>query len=96
VRDAATDFGPVHEGDWIAIDSRGICAATATAVDAVTALLTRLVDDDSEIVTVIIGAEARPGDTAHIREHLALAHPEVEAEFHDGGQPLYPYLVGVE
>jgi DAK2 domain fusion protein YloV len=96
VRDAVTDFGPVHEGDWIAIDDRGICASTATAVEAVTALLTRLVDDTSEIVTVIVGAEARAGDTAHIREYLALAHPEVEAEFHDGGQPLYPYLVGVE
>jgi hypothetical protein len=22
--------------------------------------------------------------------------PHVEVEFHDGGQPLYPYLVGVE
>jgi DAK2 domain fusion protein YloV len=96
VRDAATDFGAVREGDWIAIDGRGICAATKTPVEAVTALLGRLVDDTSEIVTVIIGAQARPGDTSHIREHLALAHPEVEAEFHDGGQPLYPYLVGVE
>jgi DAK2 domain fusion protein YloV len=96
VRDATTDFGAVREGDWIAIDGRGICASTKTAVEAVTALLGRLVDDSSEIVTVIIGAEARPGDTSHIREHLALAHPAVEAEFHDGGQPLYPYLVGVE
>ena len=96
VRDAVTDFGPVHEGDWIAIDARGICASTKSAVDAVQELLARLVDDESEIVTVIIGAEARPGDTARIREHLALAHPDVEAEFHEGGQPLYPYLVGVE
>jgi uncharacterized protein len=47
-------------------------------------------------VTVIVGSDARPGDTARIQEHLALAHPEVESEFHDGGQPLYPYLVGVE
>ena len=96
VRDAVAECGPVREGDWIAIDGRGICASTSTPVDAVTALLGRLVDDSSEIVTVIVGAEARPGDTARIREHLALAHPEVEAEFHDGGQPLYPYLVGVE
>jgi len=96
VRDAVTDFGPVRAGDWIAIDGRGICAATPTPVEAVTALLGRLVDDESELVTVIVGTEARPGDTARIREHLALAHPEVESEFHDGGQPLYPYLVGVE
>jgi hypothetical protein len=45
---------------------------------------------------VLVGAEAQAPDTARIREHLADAHPEVEAEFHDGGQPLYPYLVGVE
>ena len=96
VRDAATDFGSVKAGDWIAIDDRGICASTPTSFEAVTALLGRLVDDTSELVTVIVGTEARPGDTARIREHLALAHPEVESEFHDGGQPLYPYLVGVE
>jgi hypothetical protein len=96
VRDAAADFGPVHEGDWIAIDGFGICASTTDPVTAVDALLARLVDDDSEIVTVLVGAEARAADTARIREHLADAHPEVEAEFHDGGQPLYPYLVGVE
>jgi hypothetical protein len=97
VRDAVADCGPVRAGDWIAIDGRGgICASTATAFDAVTELLGRLVDDESEIVTVIVGAEAHSGDTARIRQHLALAHPEVEAEFHDGGQPLYPYLVGVE
>jgi hypothetical protein len=97
VRDAVAECGPVKAGDWIAIEGRGgICASTATPVDAVTALLGRLVDDESEIVTVIVGAEANSGDTDRIRRHLALAHPEVEAEFHDGGQPLYPYLVGVE
>jgi hypothetical protein len=96
VRDAAADFGPVHEGDWIAIDGFGICASAKDPVGAVTALLERLVDDESEIVTVLVGAEAQASDTARIREHLADAHPEVEAEFHDGGQPLYPYLVGVE
>ena len=67
--------GRCTQGDWIAIDARGICAATASPVEAVTALLERLVDDESEIVTVIIGAEARPGDTAHIRQHLALPTP---------------------
>jgi hypothetical protein len=96
VRDASVDFGAVHEGDWIAIDGFGICASTRDPVEAVTALLARLVDDESEIVTVLVGADARATDTARIREHLADAHPEVEAEFHDGGQPLYPYLVGVE
>jgi dihydroxyacetone kinase-like predicted kinase len=25
-----------------------------------------------------------------------LAHPNVEVEVHEGDQPLYPYLIGVE
>ncbi len=59
-------------------------------------LLDRLVDDDAEIVTVVVGADARAHDNARIEQHLKLAHPHVDVEFHEGGQPLYPYLVGVE
>src|SRR5205823_1185554 len=35
-------------------------------------------------------------DTARLEEHLALSHPQLEVEVHEGDQPLYPYLVGVE
>jgi len=59
----------------------------------VTALLTRLVDDDTEIVTVIIGAEARPGDTAHIREHLALAHPKSKPSSTTAANRFIPTLL---
>ena len=45
---------------------------------------------------MLVGADARPADTRHLEEHLALQHPNVEVEVHDGGQPLYPYLIGVE
>ncbi len=96
VRDSMTEGGPVKEGEWIALDRRGIRASSATAAEAVTALLDLLVDDTSEIVTVLVGSDAHPGDTARIQEHLEFAHPDVEVEFHEGGQPLYPYLVGVE
>jgi len=96
VRAAVAECGPVEQGDWIALDAGGVCTAAATPVEAVTVLLDRLVESDSEIVTVLLGADAHPADTEQIRQHLALAHPHVESEFHEGGQPLYPYLVGVE
>ena len=41
-------------------------------------------------------ADAPAAETQRIREHIELQFPHVEVEFHDGGQPLYPYLVGVE
>jgi DAK2 domain fusion protein YloV len=97
VRDSHGECGDIGEGDWIAIErGGGIVAAVATAADACTALLDRIVDDDAEIVTIVVGADARAADNARIERHLKLAHPHVEVEFHEGGQPLYPYLVGVE
>jgi uncharacterized protein len=45
---------------------------------------------------VLVGADARPADRARLEEHLADAHPKVEVEVHEGNQPLYPFLVGVE
>ena len=45
---------------------------------------------------MLLGAEARPNDAGKLREHLGLEHPHVEVEVHEGGQPLYPFLIGVE
>jgi len=96
VRDAVAECGPIREGDWIALSRDGVVAAVASPGDAVCALLGHLVDSDSEIVTVLVGSDAPAAETQRIREHVELQFPHVEVEFHDGGQPLYPYLVGVE
>jgi DAK2 domain fusion protein YloV len=96
VRDAAVDGENVKSGDWIALTREGVVSATQSPADAVCALLSELVDDDSEIITVLVGADAKQSETDRIREHVQFTFPHVEVEFHDGGQPLYPYLVGVE
>jgi DAK2 domain fusion protein YloV len=96
VRDAVADGTKVREGDWIAVSRDGVVATTGSPADAVCELLGKLVDDSSEIVTVLIGSDAPAHETERIREHLEVKFPHLEVEFHHGGQPLYPYLVGVE
>jgi DAK2 domain fusion protein YloV len=96
VRDASVDGEIVKEGDWVALSREGVVATSASPGDAVCKLLEKLVDDDSEIITVLVGADAPANETDRIREHIEFTFPHVEVEFHDGGQPLYPYLVGVE
>jgi uncharacterized protein len=96
VRDASVDGGKVREGDWLALGRDGVVATAGSAADAVCKLLEALVDNDSEIVTVLVGCDAAANETERIREHIEYAFPHLEVEFHDGGQPLYPYLVGVE
>jgi DAK2 domain fusion protein YloV len=96
VRDASVNGEVVRQGDWIALAREGVVGAADSPADAVRKLLDVLVDDDSEIVTVLIGCDAPTKETERIREHIEYAFPHLEVEFHDGGQPLYPYLVGVE
>jgi DAK2 domain fusion protein YloV len=96
VRDGMGACGPIVAGDWIAITRDGISARATSALDAAIAVVDRLVGESDELVTILVGADADPADVERLRAHLAAARPEVEVEIHDGGQPLYLYLVGVE
>ena len=96
VRDANSPIGAVRIGDFIGLGRDGIMAKAANLVDASTGLLSCLVDGDHEIVTIIVGDDAKPDDTAAIEAWLEGHHPEVEVEVHHGGQPLYAYYFGVE
>ena len=97
VRATNSDVGPIGEGDWIGlVRGDGIVAVSGTLDGAIQALLEQLVTESSEIVTVVEGVDAGAGTTDLIRAWLDDHRPDVTVEVHRGGQPLYPYLFGVE
>ena len=99
VRDSSCDAGPIAQGDWLGISRDGIQVVAADLAEACCELLDVLLGGPGtsfELVTVIEGEGASPGCTRHITEWLAEHHPDVEPEVHHGGQPLYPYLFGIE
>ena len=97
VRDTKSDIGQISEGDWIGIvKGDGIVSAADTMLEAVLTMLDELMDDDAELITVITGDGADAQTTAAIEGWLQDQHAAVGVEVHAGGQPLYPYLFGVE
>jgi dihydroxyacetone kinase-like predicted kinase len=96
VRESTCDAGPIAEGDYIGIDRRDIRSVASSAADAATGLLATMLDGSQEIITVIEGEGATAADTRRITEWVAENHDGVEVEIHHGGQPLYPYLFGLE
>lgn len=97
VRDTATDAGAVTTGDWIGIvRGDGIVAVAGSAVGASTQLLDHIIDDAGELLTIVTGADATPSETDQIVAWLGDNRPDVAVEVHRGGQPLYPYLFGIE
>jgi DAK2 domain fusion protein YloV len=96
VRDSSSEAGPIRAGDWLGLSRDGIEVVDADLATACCALLDRLVGPEHEIVTIIEGEDASPAVTRQVCAWLAEHRPDTEAEVHNGGQPLYPYLFGVE
>ena len=96
VRDAATDAGEVHAGDYIGICREGVVAVADSVVVCTRLLVARLLQESHELITLIEGEGARAADTRAIEEWLSEEYPDVALEVHHGGQPLYPYLLGIE
>ena len=74
----------------------GIRAVDADLAEAAARLLAELVDDEHELVTIIEGEGASDAVTRHMVVWLEQHRPDVGTEVHHGGQPLYPYLIGIE
>jgi uncharacterized protein len=96
VRASTCDAGPIAEGDWLGIARDGIKVVQPSLAEAVTGLLDLLVDEDHEIITLIEGEGSGAGDTRRVTEWVAEHRPDAVVEVHHGGQPLYPYLIGIE
>ena len=95
VRDSVTEAGEVRAGEFIGISREGVVASPTTACSCTRLLLGRLLDGSHELVTLIEGEGSR-GRHRRIEEWLSEEYPEVALEVHHGGQPLYPYLLGIE
>jgi DAK2 domain fusion protein YloV len=96
VRDTSDDVRPIKQGDWLGVSPDGITVVAATLSEALRELTETLVGDDHEVLTLVEGEGATPEATAALLEWLSSARPHVEYQVHQGGQPLYPYLLGVE
>ena len=97
VRDTNSDAGAVKAGDWIGlVRGDGLVAIGGTMVAASCSLLDKLVTPGRELMTIITGDLATARATEEILAYIADNFDGVEVEVHAGGQPLYPYLFGVE
>ena len=95
VRDSGSDAGDISEGDYLGLSEGKVKVITDSLFKAATQLIGQLIDDH-ELVTLIAGAEAGDSVTEEIVSWIEEKHPMVEVETHFGGQPLYPYFLGIE
>jgi DAK2 domain fusion protein YloV len=96
IREADTPAGQVREGDYLALAEDGVVALGADPVPLAVELVRRLRRPDHELITLFAGLDASDEKADAVERALREAFPDLEVEAHRGGQPGYPYLIGVE
>ncbi|WP_054940248.1 DAK2 domain-containing protein [Paenibacillus ihuae] len=96
VRDTVIEDLEIKSGQFIGISNSKIVAASDELLAASKALLTTMLENGDEIVTVLTGSDAEADVTDSLGSWLEETYPQVEVEVHEGGQPLYYYLFSVE
>ncbi|MGT2828796.1 DAK2 domain-containing protein [Streptococcus hillyeri] len=96
VRDTTIDGLEIHENDILGMVDGKILVSTPNMVDALKETFAKMIDEDSEIVTIYVGEEGSQEVASEIAEFLEDTYEDVEVEIHQGDQPVYPYLMSVE
>lgn len=96
VRDTRMGDVEIKEGDFIGIAEKEIVTSDADMMESAKTLLLGMVDEDTEIITIFLGADATEEQAQALEAILTDAYPEVEVEILSGGQPLYPFIYSVE
>ena len=96
VRNTNIDGMEIHEGDIMGIGDSGMLAVGQNVNETVLETLKRMVEDESELISVYFGEDVTEEDAEALVEKVQTAFPNCEVELNDGGQPIYYYLLSVE
>lgn len=96
VRDTTIDNVEIKTDDYLGMIDGKIIVSEPDRFAASVATLQEMVDDDTEIVTIIIGDGGSMKEAEQLVAALIADHKELETEIHEGGQPVYPYLFSAE
>ncbi|WP_294762810.1 DAK2 domain-containing protein [uncultured Lactobacillus sp.] len=95
-RDTTINDIAIHQGDFLGIVDGDIKVAASDLIVAASSMIEKMLDEDSEIITVMYGRDSNKNEAQKLVDELKKKHDDLEFEVHDGGQPVYNFLISVE
>ncbi|WP_436668114.1 DAK2 domain-containing protein [Latilactobacillus sakei] len=96
IRDTTLDGLEIKKDDYMGIIDGKIKVSTTDRQTAAIEMVQTMLDEDSEIVTIIVGEDGDMTEAEAISDAIMAQDDELEVEIHEGDQPVYPYLISVE
>lgn len=96
VRDTSIDGVDIRKDDYMALAEGKIIESTPSLETAAQTVVSALVDEDSEIITIIYGEDTTEEAANALAASIEEQFEDAEVEVFNGKQPLYPYIISVE
>ena len=96
VRDTNIEGVEIKKDEFMGIRNGKIVVSNLSLNTVLEELLEKSIDEDTEIVTLYLGEESTEEYTDFLEQLIEEKYPDVEVELIESGQPVYPYIIGVE
>lgn len=96
IRDTEIDGVEIKTDDFMGIVDGKIVLSQPGRKEAVLATLRKMIDEDSEIITLIYGEGTDLAECEEISATISEEYSDIEVEIQEGNQPVYSYLMSVE
>src|SRR5690606_20128663 len=96
IRDTSIDGVDIKKDDFMGLAGSKIVISKPSLDDVIKTLLSSLIDEDDEIVTIIYGEDVTEEEANEIASYVEENFDHTEVELYNGKQPLYPYILSVE
>ncbi|MGV3243773.1 fatty acid kinase catalytic subunit FakA [Staphylococcus sp. 11261D007BR] len=96
VRDTKIDGIAIEKDAFMGLVEDKIVVSDRDEKKVLQKTLDTMLDDDSEILTIIVGEEGNRDQVEWIEAYIEEHYEDVEIEVQEGLQPIYPFLFAVE
>ena len=96
IRDSEYNGIQIKQGDIIGLHNGQIEYSGSSIHDVVMEMMKNIITDEDELITVYYGADVTESDAEAISSDIEKCYDFCDVECHNGGQPLYYYLISVE
>ena len=95
IKDTTYEGLEIKKDEYMGIFGKAIVVSDPDMMASTKALLDKMLDEDSELVTLIYGDTATLVQAEEIAEYIEDTS-DAEVEIHEGNQPVYSFIIGVE
>ena len=95
IKDTTYEGLEIKKDEYMGIFGKDIVVSCPDCLEASKVLVDKMVDEDSELVTLIYGKEATKEQAQALADYIEETS-DAEVEIYDGKQPVYSFILGVE